>query len=95
MKVVIICESPHEAYRLPAVLAFILYDDSRAYQCFNTIQDLRSLLLTIYLQENLKPPTGKEDVKIESLWEGKQYYLPGRIAGPERYRAIMKLGSVR
>ena len=38
-----------------------------------------------YLQENLKPPPGKEDVKIENLWEGTQYYLPGEIAGPERY----------
>ena len=38
-----------------------------------------------YLQKNLKQPPGKEGVKIESIWEGIQYYLPGEIAGPERY----------
>jgi len=33
-------------------------------------------------------------VKIETIKEGKQYYLPGEYAGPERYSVVMKLESV-
>ena len=33
-------------------------------------------------------------MKIETIWEGKQYYLPGEYAGPERYSVVMKLESV-
>ena len=42
-----------------------------------------------YLQANLKPPPEKEDVKIETSWEGVHYYLPGELAGQERYGEVM------
>ena len=48
-----------------------------------------------YLQENLRPPPGKEDVRFENFWEGKNYYLPGEISGPERYSVVMNWCHLR